>query len=179
MLQHSTQIGGFRAPLRSFRACTAAVCALTLCASLAAAEDKPAAAADAAATSGEVFVILAGDGEGGIDPSLEKIKALKQPPFNAFKSMKVLSRTAVKLQTTEATTVDLPNGRRLQLTLMQRMPDGRAKVQVSINKPDQKDYLPLLKVIAKAGEPFFVAGQKYQGGTLVIGVRVGEPAAAK
>jgi hypothetical protein len=179
MLQHSTRTRGPRTSLRALSACVVAVLALSLCTSQAFAEDKPAATTETATVSGEVIVILASEGEGGIDPSLEKIKALKQPPFNAFKSMKVLSRTAVKLQTTEATTVDLPNGRRLQLTLMQRMPDGRAKVQVSINKPDQKDYLPLLQVIAKAGEPFFVAGQKYQGGTLVIGVRVGEPPATK
>jgi hypothetical protein len=47
-------------------------------------------------------------------------------------------------------------------------------VQVSINRANEKDYLPVLYVIASPGEPFFVAGQKFEGGTLVIGVRVGE-----
>jgi hypothetical protein len=139
------------------------------------AEDKPATAS--APVAGEVFVVLASEGDGSIDPSLSDIKALKQPPFNGFKSMKILSRAALKLDGDKAASVDLPNGRRLQLSLIERMPDGRAKVQVSINRPNQKDYLPLLQVIASPGEPFFVAGQKYQGGTLVIGVRVGEHAA--
>jgi hypothetical protein len=146
------------------------------------ADDKPAQPALAEAgkdtLSGEVLVILAGS-EGSVDPSLESIKALKQPPFNTFKSMKILSRSPITLAGKDSVTVELPNGRRLQLALVERMADGRAKVQVSINKPSQKDYLPLLQVIASAGEPFFVAGQKHQGGTLVIGVRVGERPAAK
>jgi hypothetical protein len=141
------------------------------------AEDK--AGTEESTLGGEVFVVLASEGEGSMDPSLSSIKALKQPPFNSFKSMKILSRSAVTLESAKAASVDLPNGRRLQLTLLERMPDGRAKVQVSINRPNQKDYLPVMQVIASPGEPFFVAGQKYQGGTLVIGVRVGERAAAK
>lgn len=149
------------------------------------AEDRPtgpaatAPANKSAPVSGEVLVILASESEGPSDPSLASIKALSQPPFNAFKSRKVLSRTAVQLAQGQPAMVELPNGRRLQLDFIERMPDGRCKVQVSINRPNQKDYLPLLQVIASPGEPFFVAGQKYQGGTLVIGVRVGERNPAK
>ena len=32
--------------------------------------------------------------------------------------------------------------------------------------------LPLLEVNAKAGEHFFVAGQKHKGGILVIGIKI-------
>ncbi len=141
------------------------------------AEDHASAAAGA--VPGEVLVILANEAEGSVDPSLASIKALKQPPFNGFKSMKVLSRSAVALTSGKPAEVDLPNGRHLQLEFLAQMPDGRYKVQVSINRPNQKDYLPLLQVVASAGEPFFVAGQKFQGGTLVIGVRVGQSAKAK
>ncbi len=120
----------------------------------------------------EVLVILAKEQAGEIDPKLKQLRALQKPPFNSYKSMKVLSTTEVELSTEHAATVALPNGRSLQLKLLARMPDGRHKVQVSINRPGKQDYLPLLTVIA-SGEPFFVAGQHYQGGTLVIGVRVG------
>jgi hypothetical protein len=123
---------------------------------------------------GEVFVVLASEEKGAIDPALSQIKALSRPPFNAFRTMKVLSRSDISLQTGKPVTVSLPNGRRLKLTLAELMADGRAKVQLSINRPDKKDYLPLLEVKAKSGEPFFVAGQKHQGGTLIIGVRVGD-----
>ena len=123
---------------------------------------------------GEVLVVLASDQAGEVDPELAAIPALKKPPFSAFKSMKVLTRTDIKLKQGQPFTVSLPNGRHLMLTLTERLEDGRSKVQLSINKPNKKDYLPLLEVKAKAGEPFFVAGQSYEGGTLVIGVRVGE-----
>jgi hypothetical protein len=131
-----------------------------------------ASAADAA-VKGEVLVILAKEEAGDVDPKLQELRALRKPPFNGFKSMKVLSTTEVELMGDRATTVELPNGRMLQLKLVERMPDGRHKVQVSINLPGKQDYLRLLTVIA-SGEPFFVAGQRYQGGTLVIGVRVGD-----
>ena len=122
---------------------------------------------------GEVLVLLASEKAGEVDPELAAIPALKRPPFSAFKSMKVLTRTDIKLKQDQPFTVSLPNGRHLMLTLTERLADGRSKVQISINKPNQKDYLPLLEVKAKTGEPFFVAGQQYEGGTLVIGVRVG------
>jgi hypothetical protein len=123
---------------------------------------------------GQVLVILAKEEAGAIDDQLKKLQALQKAPFNAYKSMQVLSTHDVEVGADKAALVELPNGRTLQLKLLQRMPDGRHKVQVSINRPGKSDYLPLLTVIVSS-EPFFVAGQSYQGGTLVIGVRVGEP----
>jgi len=138
----------------------------------------PAAAEDAQSVkvSGEVIVVLAKEAEGEYDAKLKKMPALQKPPFNSFKSMKVLSTTQVELAVDKTPTVELPNGRSLQLKLVERMPDGRHKVQVSINRAGKQDYLPLLTVIA-SGEPFFVAGQSFEGGTLVIGVKVGAAAA--
>ncbi len=125
------------------------------------------------AVDGEVLVILAKEEEGTVDPALRSIAALRRPPFNGYASMSVLDRPHMSLRTGQPTTVNLPNGRRLQIVLQQVMPNGRYRVRVSINRPEQNDYLPLLSVVASPGDPFFVAGQRYQGGTLVIGVRVG------
>lgn len=147
-----------------------AVMALLLWANSALADE----AAAGAKAPGDVFVILASEVEGPVDPSLSAVKALREPPFNTFKSMKILSRAGLSLVEGDAHELDLPNGRKLRITLRDRRRDGRFKVEVSINRPKQSDYLPLLEVIASPGEPFFVAGQKYQGGTLVVGVRVGE-----
>lgn len=127
----------------------------------------------------EVFVVLASEKAGEIAPALANIKALRQPPFSSFRTMEVLQKSNVEVKKGDPVTVTLPNGRRLMLKLQQQMPDGRSKVQLSINRPNEKDYLPLLEVIAKQGEPFFVAGQKFQGGTLVIGVRIGKRVASK
>ena len=120
----------------------------------------------------EVLVVLAKEEEGTVDPQLKKLTALRRPPFNSFRSMKILSRPKLTLTPGKDAFVSLPNGRRLKLTLLRVMPDGRYKVRAAINRPNKSDYLPLLQVVASAGDPFFVAGQSYQGGTLVVGVTV-------
>ena len=58
----------------------------------------------------------------------------------------------------------------MRIRLQQIMPDGRYRVRVSIDRPDADAYLPLLQVVASPGDPFFVAGQSHDGGTLVIGI---------
>jgi len=120
----------------------------------------------------EVLVVLAKEEPGTIDPHLKKLTALRRPPFNSFRSMQILSRPKVDLVPGKDALVSLPNGRRVKLTLLRVLPDGRYKVKAAINRPDKSDYLPLLQVVASAGDPFFVAGQTYQGGTLVVGVIV-------
>lgn len=134
----------------------------------------PALAQRARAHAGEVVVILAKEQAGEIDASLEDIAALQRAPFNAFQSMEVLSKPAIRLRTGNPQIVSLPNGRRLQIELQQVLPDNRYRVRVSINRPEERDYLPLLTVVAAPGDPFFVAGQSHDGGTLIVGVRVGQ-----
>ncbi len=120
----------------------------------------------------EILVVLAKEKPGKIDPDLADLPALRRPPFNAFRSMKILSRPKHRIRMGANHDVVLPNGRRLRLVVQRVMPDGRYRVRVSINRPDKSDYLPLLQVIASPGDPFFVAGQSHDGGTLVIGVRL-------
>ena len=128
-------------------------------------------------TKGEVIVILAKEAAGAVDPSLRPMAALRRAPFNAFRSMEVLSRPQLRLVPSQPSEVRLPNGRSLRVTLQQVLPDGRYRVRVSINRNAQNDYLPLLQVVASPGDPFLVAGQAHQGGTLVVAIRVGEPRA--
>ena len=119
---------------------------------------------------GEVLVILAKEADGAYDPKLKQIPALQQPPFSAFKSMTVLSTTAIELTADKDVSVALPNGSTLHLKLLERMADGRHKVQATITEPGKQE--PRLTMIAIASsEPFFIAGQKHEGGKLVIGVR--------
>lgn len=123
---------------------------------------------------GEVLIVLGSQEGSGIDPQLEKLEALRKPPFDTFTKKTLLKRAGVKLELGKESEVELPNGRRLRLVLVERLKDGRFRVNVSINRPGQRDYLPVMTVSAAPGDPFFVAGQKYEGGTLVIGVRVGK-----
>jgi hypothetical protein len=120
---------------------------------------------------GEVLVILAKAEPGPVDPKLAGMPALRKPPFDGYKSMSLLSTTPVTLNSQKASISDLPKGRKLMLRLLGNARDGRHRVEVSINKPGKQDYLPLLTVLASK-EPFFVAGQNYKGGTLIIGVRL-------
>jgi hypothetical protein len=131
-----------------------------------------AAAQETTTVSAQVTVILAREVAGVIDPRLEHMAALRQPPFNAFHSMDVYSEHEVTLALGVPSTIDLPNGRVLQLVLEEITPDGRSHLRVSINRRSQSDYLPVLEVAAPPGDPFFVAGQNFQGGTLVIGVQI-------
>ena len=50
-----------------------------------------------ASVPAEVLVVLAKEEPGKIDPQLEKLTALRRPPFNSFRSMKILSRPKLKL----------------------------------------------------------------------------------
>jgi len=122
----------------------------------------------------EVLVVLAKEDAGTIDPALADIPALQRAPFDAFRTMEILDRKRERLRPGIDRDVRLPNGRTLRIRLQRVMPDGRYRVQVSINRPEADAYLPLLQVVTAPGDPFFVAGQSFRGGTLVIGVRVGE-----
>jgi hypothetical protein len=119
-----------------------------------------------------VVVIVAREIAGAIDPRLAGMRALREPPFSAFHSMDIWSEHALTLAQGTPVTVDLPNGRVIQLVLEEITADGRNHVRVSINRREQSDYLPVLEVAAPSGDPFFVAGQSFMGGTLVIGVTV-------
>jgi hypothetical protein len=131
---------------------------------------------DGKPVAAEVLVVFASD-EGEIDPSLGHLRALKHEPFTKYKSLKLLSRSQVTLPREQPVEIALPNGRTLVLRLVSLLHDGRAKVAVSISRPNhkaRKEYLPLLEVIASSGEPFFVAGQHFEGGTLILGIRAGD-----
>lgn len=155
--------------MNHLRTSLAVFAALALAASAAAAQGG----ATAAATEGEVLVILASREEGPIDPRLEEVPALRRSPFDSYRSMRLLSSPRVQLRVGAEQIVELPNGRRMRLVLRGQTPEGRFRLQVSINRPGQRDYLPELDVVASPGDPVFIAGQSYQDGTLVIGIRLG------
>lgn len=123
--------------------------------------------------AGQVLIVLASQVAGLIDPRLADVPALRRPPFDSYRSMALLESPRIELRVNQPLEVPLPNGRRMRLVLQGTTPDGRYRVRVSINRPDQQDYLPEMQVVAAPGDPFFVAGQSFQSGTLVIGIRLG------
>jgi len=129
--------------------------------------------AQAGPVSGEVLIVLALEAAGVIDPRLLNVPALRRPPFDSYGSMALLSSPRGQLSVGRGQVVELPNGRRVRLVLREITRDGRYRMHVSINRPGQQDYLPELNVVASPGDPFFIAGQAHEGGTLVIGIRLG------
>ncbi len=119
----------------------------------------------------EVMVLHASvqPGPGSIDPSIGNMPQLKRPPFSAYNTYKLLAKQSLALTKGTPATYTLVNGRVLQVSLLDVTPDHRFKVAAAINQPGGGAYLKLLEVTAAPNETFFVAGQQYQGGVLIIG----------
>jgi len=118
--------------------------------------------------------VLASRQAGPVDPRLASVPALRRSPFDVFRSMELLESPRVRLGVGEEQVIELPNGRRLRLVLREVTDEGRFRMQLSINRPGQRDYLPELDVVASPGDPVFIAGQSFRNGTLVIGIRLGQ-----
>ncbi len=143
---------------------------------LAAAPASGATASDAAAAAGfvgaEIMVLHATQvaGAGSIDPQIGSLPQLKKPPFSSYNTYKLLDRKALTLVRNAPVSHTLINKRELQVTLQEITADKRYKVAAAINQPGGASFLKLLEVTAAANDTFFVAGQSYEGGILVIGI---------
>jgi hypothetical protein len=135
-------------------------------------------AADAKSPISAEVIILHATNEGtGIDPKIGKMPELANPPFSSYNSYKLLDRPKVQLFKGRHAQTKLPNSRDLKITIKDEpaVKDGEPKkyvISASIQKADGNAFLPLLEVTAKAGDTFFVAGQKHGSGILVIGIKL-------
>ena len=141
-------------------------------------EAGSAAPAASAKISAEIIILHATNDNTGIDPKIGKMPELSKPPFSSYNSYKLLDRANHSLSKGKSATIKLPTGRDLMVSwkdVIQPQKKGdpqRFVMTASIQKADGNTFLPLLEVNAKAGETFFVAGQNYKGGSLVIGIKV-------
>jgi hypothetical protein len=119
----------------------------------------------------EVMVLHATQtpGVGSIGPGIGNMPQLQQPPFSAWNTYRLLAKQSLTLQQNVPMTYALPNGRVLQITLTGVGPGPRFKIEAAINQPGGGQYLKLLQVTAPPNQTFFVAGQQYQGGVMIIG----------
>ncbi len=124
------------------------------------------AGAPAATIQAEVSVIHATNADGGVDPNIGKL-----PNLGNYKSYRLLQRSNVSIRKGAPTTTALPNARILQITLKD-VKDTQFIIDTSINQPGGTAFLPLLEVRATVGAPVFIAGQSYQGGMLIIGIKI-------
>jgi hypothetical protein len=121
----------------------------------------------------EIMVMHATQSDGGpgwIDPAIGKVPQLTKPPFSAYNTYKLLDKRTLPLAINTPGTYSLPNGRVLQVTFLDATVDKRFHIKTAINQPGGTAYLKLLEVTAAPNETFFVGGQSYQGGSIVLGI---------
>jgi hypothetical protein len=122
----------------------------------------------------EITVIHATRSDAGasIDPQLRDLPQLgRDAPFDRYNVYKLLQRKRLPLEVGKPAASDLPNGRVLQVTLVEpaaAQAAPRFHVRAEIEEPGKKAFLKLLEVTASPNEPFFVGGQSYEGGTLFL-----------
>jgi hypothetical protein len=159
---------------RSFLAALGAVGQLAFSAA-AVAKPKLLPLADASAKAEavvEVSVLHATHDKRDPDPRVGDVPELREGPFANYQSYELLSRAALPLSRGGKRQLKLPNGRLLEARLDTILADGSARLVASINRPDAKDFLPLLEVKARPGQSFIVAGQSYKRGILVLVFKV-------
>jgi hypothetical protein len=117
-----------------------------------------------------VIHAMSTDAGGAIDPLLRDLPQLtRDQPFVRYNVYKVIEKKALPLEAGKAVASPLPNGRTLQVTLVDDPGEGRRyHVRAAIDDPGKKAFLKLLEVTASGNEPFFLGGQSYQGGTLFL-----------
>jgi hypothetical protein len=108
---------------------------------------------------------------GSIDPKLASVAELKQPPLSAYNTYRLLDQQALTVPLDTPVLHQLPNGRTLQVTV-RAVPGNQYLVTAAINRPEGGDFLKQLEITTPAGKRFFVAGQSYQGGTLMLALGV-------
>lgn len=120
----------------------------------------------------EVSVLHGTHDERDSDPRIGNMPELREGPFAKYANYQLLSRVRLALSPGAKRQLKLPNGRLLEARLEDILADGSSRLVASINRPDAKDFLPLLEVKAKAGQAFIVAGQSYKRGILVLVFKV-------
>ena len=108
----------------------------------------------------------------GIDRRIGEMPELTRPPFSSYDSYALVDRVKLPLAKGVPKTLVLPNRRVLETKLVDILGNDSVRLSASINQPGGKEFLPLLEVKAKLGQPFIVAGQSYKNGILVLVIRV-------
>ena len=102
-----------------------------------------------------------------VDPAIGDV-----PPSMGYDCMKLLEKKTMPLDPKQPSTTALPNGRTFQLAYNGRA-ENRYKVAASISPPDKgPGFVKLADITAEPNKTFNVGGFSYQGGVLVLAVRI-------
>jgi len=157
-------------------AMSAVLLLMTLASMPASAQQRvPAASLAKTAQAGASVVVLHALNDGkGIDPKIGKMPQLKQPPFSSYNSYRLLKRSKLSLTTAKAEALTLPNRGKLAIKLTKVQPGkrgGRYLINTRIDRPDGKKFFSG-DFKARPGKLFFVAGERYKKGILVLGISI-------
>lgn len=117
----------------------------------------------------------AGDGQ----PGRVALPELREGPLASYESYRLLSSAKLSLSRGGKRKLRLPNGRLFEARLDEVLADGSSRLVASINRPGTRDFLSLLEVKARPGQAFFVAGQSYRHGMLVLWIKLLAPKPAR
>jgi hypothetical protein len=108
----------------------------------------------------------------GIDPKLDRFKAkLEKPPFNAWKQFKLLGSNQLEIGHKASGKVTLPNGKIATLTYLDHVEQGsKHRVRTQLEVLDGSKRLMQTVFVLDEGGVVLQAGQKYEGGMLVLAV---------
>lgn len=127
----------------------------------------PAPAQAASKANVELFVIHAKEGPPFVDPLIGNMPQLAQPPFKSYTNFRLLDKQGHGLEKGKASPdIKLVNGSTLQLTFTEQDKEKRFHINVALSGKSKLDF------VASPSVPFFLAGQPYNGGVLIIGVLV-------
>lgn len=112
--------------------------------------------------------------KGGIDPRLAALrKQLSRAPFSSYKTIRLVQSKGLSIAQGSRDKASLPNGQLLRLTFKEKLllkNRLRLRMHLSITKPRSKKSLVNTLFTIADGGTMLVAGSKYQGGTLIVGV---------
>ena len=126
----------------------------------------------AASAIAEILVIHATkeDAAAFLDPRIGKLPHLGKKPFSDYTSFKLVDKKVLSLEKGRPESYAMVTGRTLRVTLTNITADKRFAVDAAIDQPGKPEYLKMLEVTAAPNEPFFVGGQSYKGGTLILAI---------
>jgi len=110
-----------------------------------------------------------------VDPRVPRLPQLARAPFNEFNSYAFLDDVTLKLDVPKAADpwkgkpsarYALVTGKAMEVAVIEHLPDRRYQLGVAIGQ----DASDVVRYSAPLGEPFFLAGQGYKDGILVIGM---------
>jgi hypothetical protein len=149
--------------------CGAALCVLALTAAPATSHAAP---TDKVACTVRAMHGL--EAAGGIDKRLKSLKKkLSRPPFSPYKTIKLLQAKKLTIVQSANQKATLPDGKVLKLTFKEKLLiKGRLRVRMhlKLTEPRSKKLLARTVYSIADGGTFLVAGAKYKGGIMIIGV---------